>query len=174
MKIPTKNILLFLCAVCIFAGFVNTSCATPAAIKIRIMPITAEASLYYFSPTEWLSKNNKNTMAKLDISYRSDEDNPVICNISFFNTDKAPDSVTEIVLSGEGKDFPLNDVSVLIIKPENYELRITSTLHITELMELFESKTFSLKANIDGIVYQYDPHRDFYTFRNQFLDAFNL
>lgn len=165
-----KQIVFFICAAIILA-----SCATmrkqPENEQIRVMTVSETVNLYYIWATFWDSKDNANMRAKLDISYRNEDNNPVICNISFYNTLKMPETVSGIVLTGKSGDYPLNDMSVLFLEPKYNEIRITSTMPIDALLELFSNDVFSLKANIDGGIYQFEPPKVFYSYRDQFIKA---
>ncbi|MDR0443073.1 MAG: hypothetical protein LBH44_06685 [Treponema sp.] len=161
-----KIIVTWACAV-----FILTGCATSSGVQIRIMPVSEDAKLYYFFPTVWLSKDTKDTSAKLDITYISEKDNSVVCNISFYHTVKIPEAVSDIFLTGEGKDYALDDITVLFVEPKTNELRITSVIPINAFMELLGAKVISLKASVDGNIYQYNPPKEFYSFRNQFVSA---
>jgi len=109
--------------------------------------------------------------AKLDISYRNENDNPVICNISFYNTLKMPETVSGIALTGKSGDYPVQDMSVLFLEPKYNEIRISSTMPIDTLLEVFANDFISLKANVDGAACQYEPPREFYLYRDQFVKA---
>jgi hypothetical protein len=42
---------------------------------------------------------------------------------------------------------------------------------IDAIMELFANDRFFLKANVDGVTCQYEPAREFYSYRDQFVKA---
>lgn len=160
---------------CICAAYILTGCATvqkpPENMQIRVIAVSETVNLYYIWATFWDSKDNKNIKAKLDISYRNENDNPVICNISFYNTLKMPETVSDIILTGKSGDYPVNDISVLFHEPKYNEIRITSKMPIDALMELFANDVFSLNANVDGITCRYVPSGEFYSYRDQFVKA---
>jgi len=171
-KFIVKQIVLIICAAFILAGCASLQ-PSPENFQIKITAVSETVNLYYIWATVWTSKGNKNIKAKVDITYRNEENYPVTCNISFYNTSKMPETVSGIELTGKSRDYPVNDTSVLFLEPKYNEIRITSKMSVNALLELFANDVFSLKANVDGVNYQYDPPMEFYFYRDHFVKALN-
>ncbi|MCL1833122.1 MAG: hypothetical protein FWG49_01345, partial [Leptospirales bacterium] len=105
-----------------------------------------------------------------DMTYLDEERRPVVCNISFFNKDSLPKEITSLVFEADGKDYHLNDVSKMFNREEYGELRITSTIEINELLDIFNAEKFLLKATIDSAEYTFRPNEEFLQFCKQFSD----
>ena len=164
---PFKIICLF-----IVSQFI-LGCATapPAGSGIWVTGISESVTRYYIPATTWQEQTNHFVTCRLDITYVNESGRPVVCNISFFHRDAAPNEATPISFMGDGRMFSLNDVNTMFTRAEYNELRITSVIAIEELLDLFRSEKIVLKALIDSVEYTFEPTEEFLLFRSQFLEA---
>ena len=123
---------------------------------------------HFMAPTNWSAHCSR---ARLDITYRTRSDTPAIINISFFGNRNTPQNVSSISLHGAGVEYHLENISVILVRPEDNELRITSIGDRDILIYLLTNEHITLKAKIDGAAIVYTPGRNFNRSRNQFLSA---
>jgi hypothetical protein len=145
---------------------VITSCTMTPPLKVYL--VGDGVFQYFLSPTNWTAQNTK---AQLDITYRTKTDTPATVNISFFGNRNTPQTVSSVSLHGREIDYPLENISVILVKPDRNELRITSTGDRDELIYLLNNEPITLKAEVDGIIYIYTPEKGFITLKNRFLAA---
>jgi hypothetical protein len=150
------------------------STCTISSPRIRVTYISEQVNQYYIPSTTWKVKNTKNISAMLDITYRSEDSKPAICNISFFDETKMPAQVTSIALVGDGIRYPLNEVQLLLTRQEYHEYRITSLISIQDLETALNAKSIMLCFIFDTIEYQANPPKDFFPYREQFLAEINF
>jgi len=123
---------------------------------------------HFISPTNW---NARGSSALLDITYRTRTDDPAIINISFFGNRSTPQNVSSVSLHGTGVDYHLENISVILVRPAENELRITSTGDRDGLLHLLNSENITLRAEIDGVIFIHTPGRNFDRSRTYFLAA---
>jgi hypothetical protein len=150
------------------------STCTTSSPHIRVTYISEQVNQYYIPFTTWKVKNTKNISARLDITYRSEDNKPAICNISFFDETKMPAQVTNIALVGDGIRYPLNEVQLLLTRQERHEYRITSLISIQDLETVLNAQSIILYFIFDTIEYQAAPQKDFFPYRDQFLTEINF
>ena len=142
------------------------SCATPPPV---ISFFVGDGAMQHFmATTNWAAQDSR---AQLDITYRTGTGNPAIVNISFFGNRSTPQNVSSISLHGAGVEYQLENISVILVRSEKNELRITSTGDMGELIYLLNNEHIRLKAKIDGVTFIYTPGRNFDRSRTRFLDA---
>ena len=74
-------------------------------------------------------------------------------------------------LRGSGVECPLEDIEVFLVRPENKELRITSTADRETFVALLNAEPITLTAEIDGVIYVYTPEKKFLEVKNTFLTS---
>jgi len=142
------------------------SCKTPAPPLISFY-IGDGVTQHFLSPTEWTSRNST---AKLDITYRTlSADMPAIINISFYGNKIMPGNVRSVSLHGQGEECLLEYDFTILTNPGKYELRIAFTADREDLIDLFETEPITLRAEVDGVVYVYNPEKNFYELKNKLM-----
>ena len=145
------------------------SCA--AAPPVRSFLVGDGVLQHFMAPTNWSARDSR---ARLDITYRTRTDNPAIINISFFGSSGTPQTISAVSLHGAGVEYHLENISVLLTRPGENELRITSTGDRDTLIDLLNSEAITLRAEIDGITFIHTPERNFDRSRTRFLDALSF
>ena len=149
-----------------------SGCTTVPSVSsgIWITEISESVTRYYFPATTWSEKAGRSVICRLDMTYIDEPGRPVVCNISFFNKNAIPKEASFLSFTGNGKMYPLKDISIMLTRAEYNELRITSVMEIEELLHLFQSEEISLKAIIDSIEYEFEANEEFMSYCKQFLD----
>jgi hypothetical protein len=161
-------------SVCVFIAILSllgSGCkSTPSeSYNIWVTGLSETATRYYIPATEWQENKNRSISCRPDMTYINESDRPVVCNISFFNSKAVPKQITSISFEAGGEIYLLNDVNEMFTRLERNELRITSTIQINELLNLFQSEKITLKAVIDSAVYTFIPDNEFLQYSRQFL-----
>jgi hypothetical protein len=142
--------------------------------EIWVAGISESLTRYYIPATTWPEKADRSVSCRLDMTYIDEPGKPAVCNISFFNKNTVPKEVAlPSFMADDGGIYILNDVSIMFIRSEYKELRITSTIEINELRNLFQSGKILLKAVIDSVEYTFEPDKKFMRYRRQFLEHIN-
>jgi len=141
---------------------------------IWVAGLSESLTRYYIPATTWQAKTDRSVSCRLDITYIDEPGRPAVCNISFFNKNAVPKEVTLPSFMADGRVYPLEDVSIMFVRAEYNELRITSVIKIDELLNLFQSDKISLKAVIDSVEYIFEPDKKFMGYRGQFLERVKI
>jgi hypothetical protein len=150
-----------------------SGCVTAPSTEsgIWVAGISESLTRYYIPATTWTEKADRSVTCRLDMTYIDEPGKPVVCNISFFNKNTIPKEVSLPAFTADGRIYPLNDVSIMFIRAEYKELRITSVMEINELLNLFQSNKILLKVIIDSVEYTFEPDKEFTRYRKQFLES---
>jgi len=125
--------------------------------------------MQYFMPAiDWVDSASK-AKACPDITYRTNTDTPAVVNISFYGKKNTPRRITSVSFNGDGVDYPLGNIKVLYVDSNKRMLRVTTEGDRDTLSSMLESETITLTAEIDGIKYNYIPHKDFIKLKDDFL-----
>jgi hypothetical protein len=125
---------------------------------------------HFLSPTHWTAKNSK---VKLDITYRTGVDWPATVNISFYGKKTTPRNVNSVFLYGT-EECPLEYISVILVDPDQNELRISFNADRDKLINLLKAELITLTATVDGTRYVYTPKKKFYKNKDKFLIAITI
>jgi hypothetical protein len=104
------------------------------------------------------------------MTYVKEAGKPVVCNISFFHKEAIIGEVNSLRFTGNGRTYSLNNIRVLLTRPSQNELRITSVISIENILNLFQSEKIVLEAVIDSAHYIFMPNTEFLHYREQFLN----
>jgi hypothetical protein len=124
---------------------------------------------YHLPHNGWQAENSKKIRATLDVTYRTNSENPVFINISFYNSAGNPRLLSSAVLEGGGIVYPLENISVLHINAKKKELRVTTEGNRQDFLPLMKAENIVLRAVVDGVEYSCIPGKDFYSLRDEFL-----
>jgi hypothetical protein len=105
----------------------------------------------------------------VDITYRTNSENPVFVNFSFFNKEQYPRHLSTASLEGGGIIYPLENIKILYIDSKNYMFRVTAEGKRENFLPLLRLGDIILRATVDGAEHIYVPGKDFYALREQFL-----
>jgi hypothetical protein len=134
----------------------------PPEAAARDVPETAAG----IAAPEWTVKSLPQMAARVEFS-GGDAEDAVKCGISFYNSVKAPKTVTAALLVADGELYPLEG---FIAEPgESGELRISAPVSRQSLLAALKAETLYLIAVIDRIEYQFEPDRNFAAYKNQVL-----
>jgi hypothetical protein len=151
----------------IFFLLIFTACETVGPPPI-ISFYAGEGQISIFlSPTNWKEKNSK---AKLDVTYRTGVDWPAIVNISFYGNKSTPNNVSSAFLHGTDIECPLEYTSVILVNPDKNELRISFNADRDKFIKILETEQITLSAEVDGVAYVYVPEKRFFDNKNKLLD----
>jgi hypothetical protein len=164
INIPMQKKSYYFLVLLVFLFF---GCRTnPEVITLFVGPGVHQ---YHIPHSNWQAENSKKIYADLDITYRTNSENPVFINISFYNAAGNPRLLSSAVLEGGGIAYPLENLSTLYISVVKKELRVTSEGGRQDFLPLIRSEDIVLKAVVDGVEYRYVPGKDFYRLRDEFL-----
>jgi hypothetical protein len=104
------------------------------------------------------------------MTYVDEAGKPVVCNISFFHKEAIIGEVNSLRFTGNGGTYSLNNIRVLLTRPAQNEVRITSVISIEDILNLFQSKKIVLEAVIDSVQYIFMTNAEFLHYREQFLN----
>jgi hypothetical protein len=124
---------------------------------------------YFFPANNWTVSNTKAVSATVDITYRTNSENPVYVNLSFFNKKQYPRNLSAAALEGGGIVYPLDSIQTLRIDSKRYELRVTTNGQRENFLPLMRSEDIILRATVDGNEHIYTPGKNFYILRDQFF-----
>jgi hypothetical protein len=157
-----KKKIPFLLCVLLFVGCKSS----PEVVTFIVDP---GVNQYYFPPSGWTLPSSRSNDVMVDITYRTNSENPIFVNFSFFNKEKLFRRVSAISLEGEGIVYPLEDINTLFINSKRNELRVAAHGNRDTFLPLLRSEQITLRALVDGEEYLYSPGKDFYALRDQFL-----
>ena len=136
---------------------------------MRAMPVTEGVYLYFIPPSTWTVEGSKQISVLLDVTYLNEENNPAVCNISFFNTRETPGEATQIAFSDGSNDYPLGNVKTMFADFDNNELRVRSVILIEELQKALRAETIDLRFTLDGTRYIGKAPKMFLVNKERFL-----
>ena len=145
--------------------------APPADSGIWITGISESVTRYYIPATIWQERTNRSVTCRSDMTYIDEPDRPVVCNISFFNKNTVPKEVLSLYFTANDKMYPLNNINTMFTRTEYGEIRVTSVIDLSEILDLFRSDAIVLKAVIDSAEYTFIPNNEFMRYRTLFLEA---
>lgn len=149
--------------------FILAACRTPSPQLISFY-VSEGVIQHFISPTMWTSTTDKNTRAKLDITYRTGVETPATVNVSFYGNKITPKDVSNVSLQGAEFECKLNVLYVIFVEQTSNELRISFSADRDDLVDMLEMEpVITLKADIDGTSYTFTPEKHFYTLRDNFL-----
>jgi hypothetical protein len=122
-------------------------------------------------PPEWTVRNLNRLTARVEFSEGLEADN-VECTISFFNTIKDPKAVSIALLVADGEIYPLEGLTVLFVKSETHELRISAVISRQSLVAALKAETLYLITELDRTEYQFEPDETFAAYKNRILKTF--
>jgi hypothetical protein len=147
--------------------FLLCSCGTsPELITLFAGPGIIQ---YHLPHSRWRAEDSKKIRADLDLTYRTNSENPVFVNISFYLPKGNPRLISSIILEGGGITYPLENINVLYINARKKELRVGTEGGRQDFLPLIRSTDMALRAVVDGAEYLYTPGKDFYRLRDEFL-----
>jgi hypothetical protein len=88
---------------------------------------------HFLSPTNWKEKDSK---AKLDVTYRTGVDWPAIVNISFYGKKSMPNNISSASLFGNDIECPLEYDFEILTNPDKNELRISCNADRNKFIEV--------------------------------------
>jgi len=147
----------------LFLLFFVSCAATPELRQYS----TETGTMYFIPPTDW--KTASDDKARLDITYHTGTDLPVVVNISFWGKKAAPRRVTSVILNGTSGEFTLTNIKALFVDLKKQELRITTNGDRDTLTSFLENEFITLIAEIDGVKYTYTPDKNFRELKDNFL-----
>ncbi|MDR0443655.1 MAG: hypothetical protein LBH44_09635 [Treponema sp.] len=167
MKNAGASGMIVLITVLLLLGCITAPSASPG---IWVAGISETLTRYYIPATKWQEEADRLIMCRPDMTYINEPGRAVVCNISFLMNDAVPTEITSLSFSADSGIYPLNDVSLMFVRTEYKEQRITSTIEISELLHLFQSEKIMLNAVIDSVEYTFRPDKEFMLYRSQFLE----
>jgi hypothetical protein len=126
---------------------------------------------FHFPSHEWVPETPNKTHVDLDITYRTNSENPVFINFSFYNSETNPRRLSSARLEGDGLAYSLENIKPLYIRPKNHELRIAVEGDRDTFLPLLRSERIVLRTVVDQIEYTHLPGKDFYKLRDEFLES---
>jgi hypothetical protein len=143
--------------------------------SIRFFARPNNQLLIHIPPTEWETNNKIFDSIIPDITYLSDTDETVTCNISIIGKKSTPRNVTNIKFIIDTTEIVLNDISVLYTNTPQSELRLTAKFNKEQLFLMAKSNTIKLQFDSQGISYYAEANKKFYKNMIEFDDyAANL
>jgi len=151
--------------------FVICVCSCASTIPSLLQLPAGDGTMNFFPATNWKGSNSVN-LAKVDITYITERNQPAAINISFFGKKTTPRKVSSVFLKGEGIVYPLTIMKTLYANSRNRELRISTEGDRNLLPNLLKAPPFTLIAEIDGVQYTFTPEKNFSILVDDFLVIF--
>ncbi|MDR0601325.1 MAG: hypothetical protein LBG42_03000 [Treponema sp.] len=117
--------------------------------------------MYYIMVTGWKVRGGY-PKVRVDVTYIDEPGKPAVFNVSLVQRKEPPRSFGPAFINDGLSSFPLEDISVLLVNPEDNLLRITSNINSDNFAALLDAKNISLIFTLDGREYQAVPPRKFY------------
>jgi hypothetical protein len=146
----------------------GTASKIPAKnIPLMIYPVQAPAHFkYYIMVTEWKVRGAY-PKVKTDITYIDEPGRPAVLNISLIQGKETPRNFSSASInvaspSAGSSSFFLENISVLLVNPDEKLLRITSNINADNIKSFLDAQEITLRFTLDGVEYTAVPPRKFY------------
>jgi hypothetical protein len=137
--------------------------------EITTFFVSPGVNQYFIPHNKWTAGNSKKIYAMMDFTYRTNSENPVFINFSFYNREENPRKISAARFEGGGVSYTLENIKTLYINSKKHEVRVTTEGRWEDFLSMIGSADIALRATVDGVEYAYTPGKDFQVLRDQFF-----